>query len=97
MGEGSAAAWAEKVSVHYNGYLLDGNLFESSYQRDKPFSFYVGNVIEGWNSALQMMPIGSRGVFMIPSHLAYGAEGFGQIVGPHQHLIFEIERLANPR
>ncbi len=96
IGDGPAAEWAEKVSVHYNGYLLSGDLFESSYQRQKPFSFYVGNVIAGWNSALQLMSVGSKGVFIIPSHLAYGSEGFGKVVGPHQHLIFEIERLPNP-
>ena len=79
--------------VHYNGYKLDGSLFDSSIARKKPFRFFVGNVIDGWNKALPRLGVGGRGVFIIPYHLAYGSIGFKTLVGPNEHLLFEIELL----
>ncbi len=89
-GEGQKPKWGDRVSVHYNGYALDGALFDSSYRRGKPFTFYVGNVIDGWNEALTMIGSGGKIFVAVPSHLGYGAEGFRDLVGPHQHLLFEI-------
>ena len=86
--------WGDKVTVHYIGYRLDGTPFDSSLDRNQPFSFYVGNVIAGWNAALPLMGVGGRGVFVIPSDLAYGEQGFGSYVDPNEDLLFEIELLA---
>ncbi len=83
--------WGDKVKVHYRGYLLDGTLFDSTYKRETTFSFYIGNVITGWNQALPLLGEGGKGVFIIPAHLAYENEGFGDLVGPGEHLRFDIE------
>ena len=93
-GKDPRPAWGDKVTVHYNGYLLDGHRFDSSWSRGKPFSFYVGNVISGWNKALTHLGIEGRGVFLIPSNLAYGSAGFKDLVPPDEHLLFEIQLLA---
>ncbi len=87
------AKWGDKVTVHYSGYHLDGACFDSSLKRKKPFTFFVGNTISGWNTALTMLGVGGRGIFLIPAYLAYGQGGFGNLVGPDQHLKFEIELL----
>ncbi|NND05726.1 MAG: hypothetical protein HKN87_05045 [Saprospiraceae bacterium] len=91
VGKPPLAKWGDKVTTHYEGYLLDGSRFDSSRQRGTAFKSYVGNAIPGWNYALSMLGVGGRGVFLIPAYLAYGSEGFGQLVGPNQHLRFEIE------
>ena len=87
------AKWGDKTSTHYAGYLLDGTCFDSSRNRGETFTSYIGNAIPGWNAAMAMLGEGGRGVFLIPAHLAYGSKGFGQMVGPQQHLRFEIELL----
>ena len=92
-GDGALAKWGTQVLVHYHGYDIDGNIFNSSYHSGKPFKFYVGNVIPGWNQALPMLASGGSGIFVIPSYLAYGQEGFGELVPPGQHLIFYIKLL----
>ena len=92
-GSGEYPKWGDRVSVHYNGYKLDATLFDSSFKKKRPFSFYIGNVIKGWNAALPLLDVGGRGVFIIPHDLAYGEEGFLSLVGPNEHLFFEIELL----
>jgi len=86
-------AWGDKVLVHYVGRDLDLNVFDSSYRRGRPLEFYVGNVIQGWNEVLPMLGEGGRGIFVIPANKAYGEDGFGDLVSPGQHLIFDIQLL----
>ena len=93
QGSGVHPEWGSRVKVHYNGYTLDGRKFDSTFDRNEPFTFYVGNVVKGWNLALYHLKPGGRGVFLIPAHLAYGSAGFGRLVGPDEHLLFEIELL----
>ena len=81
------------VSVHYTGKLVDGTIFDSSYQRNKPISFVLGKgqVIEGWDEGLLKMAKGGSGKFVIPSNLAYGENGAGGIIPPNSTLIFDLE------
>lgn len=80
----------DRVKAHYRGTLLDGTVFDSSYDRGEPLSLTVGQLIQGWNEALPLMPVGSKWTLYIPYNLAYGANGQGQIK-PFSTLIFEIE------
>ena len=91
-GKGAKPVMYDKVKVHYTGTFLDGTVFDSSVERGEPAEFYVGGVIEGWNEALQLMPVGSKWKLFIPQELAYGAEGRPQIK-PYTMLIFEVELL----
>jgi FKBP-type peptidyl-prolyl cis-trans isomerase len=92
-GEGPRPAPDNMVIVHYQGMLLDGTVFDSSYQRQEPALFMVAEVIPGWTEALQLMRVGSQYRLYIPPHLAYGEEGAGPVIGPNETLIFEIELL----
>lgn len=92
-GTGKIPKASDKVSVHYHGTLIDGNVFDSSVNRGEPATFGVTQVISGWVEALQLMPVGSKWKLFIPSELAYGAQGAGQQIGPHTTLIFEVELL----
>ena len=80
------------VSVHYTGKLVDGTIFDSSYQRNNPISFVLGKgqVIEGWDEGLLKMAKGGSGKFVIPSNLAYGENGAGGIIPPNSTLIFDL-------
>ncbi|APE30954.1 hypothetical protein BOX17_08300 [Halomonas aestuarii] len=91
-GDGATPAADDTVKVHYEGTLIDGTVFDSSYERGEPVSFQVGQVIEGWQEALQLMSVGDTWEVAIPSDLAYGAQGQGPI-GPHETLIFKVELL----
>ena len=91
-GDGATPAEGDTVQVHYEGKLIDGTVFDSSYERGEPVSFQVGQVIEGWQEALQLMSVGDTWEVVIPSELAYGAKGQGPI-GPHETLIFKVELL----
>lgn len=91
-GDGATPEADDTVEVHYEGTLIDGTVFDSSYERGEPVSFQVGQVIEGWQEALQLMSVGDTWEIVIPSELAYGAQGQGPI-GPHETLIFEVELL----
>ncbi len=93
-GTGSIPKATDTVKVHYHGTLISGEVFDSSVQRGEPASFGVTQVIQGWVEALQLMPVGSKWKLYIPSDLAYGARGAGQLIGPHTSLIFEVELLA---
>lgn len=91
-GEGVKPAATDKVKVHYKGTLIDGTEFDSSYKRDEPAEFFLNQVIPGWTTALQAMPVGSKWIIYIPSDQAYGQRGGGPI-GPNETLIFEVELL----
>ncbi len=90
-GEGSKPAATDRVRCHYHGTLLDGRVFDSSVERGEPAVFGVNQVIAGWVEALQMMSKGSVWKLYIPSHLAYGERGAGEMIGPNTTLIFEVE------
>lgn len=93
-GEGEMPGPDDVVTVHYRGTLIDGTEFDSSIARGQPATFPVGGVIPGWVEALQLMPVGSKWELYIPSDLAYGPGGAGQLIGPNAALIFEVELLS---
>ncbi|WP_263258748.1 FKBP-type peptidyl-prolyl cis-trans isomerase [Pseudomonas oryzihabitans] len=92
QGEGATPTREDQVRTHYHGTLIDGSVFDSSYQRGQPAEFPVGGVIAGWTEALQLMPAGSKWRLHVPSELAYGAQGVGGIP-PHSVLVFDVELL----
>ena len=94
-GEGEKLKKHYKVTVHYIGKLENGNVFENSYEKNKPFTFQLGlrQVIEGWEIAMKDMRVGGKRTFKIPPNLAYGKKGIKNIIPPNSSLIFEIEIL----
>lgn len=92
-GTGKSPKASDRVQCHYEGRLLDGTVFDSSYKRKEPAVFGVNQVIKGWVEALQLMKEGSKWRLFIPSDLAYGAHGAGQSIPPHATLIFDVELL----
>ncbi len=82
-----------KVTVNYEGRHLDGKVFDSSYQRNKPIDFRLNQVIKGWTEGLQLMREGAKYQLFIPSKLAYGTRGAGRSIGPAETLIFDVELL----
>jgi FKBP-type peptidyl-prolyl cis-trans isomerase FklB len=90
-GAGKKPTSNDTVVVHYRGSLISGQEFDSSYSRGQPATLEVGGVIQGWQQALQLMPVGSKWQVVIPSDLAYGARGAGDSIGPNETLVFEIE------
>lgn len=92
-GSGAIPAATDEVTTHYEGRLLDGTIFDSSIKRGQPATFPVNGVIQGWQEALQLMPIGSKWTLYVPSELAYGERGAGQDIQPYSTLIFDIELL----
>lgn len=92
-GAGASPKPADKVKVHYKGTLIDGTEFDSSYARNQPVEFPLGNVIPGWTEGLQLMKVGGKSKLYIPSELAYGERGAGAKIGPNETLIFEVELL----
>jgi FKBP-type peptidyl-prolyl cis-trans isomerase len=95
-GTGPTPGPEDTVEVHYRGTLVDGSEFDSSYSRGETVTFGVGQVIPGWTEALQLMPQGSKWKLAIPSELAYGAGGAGQLIGPNAALVFEVELISIP-
>lgn len=93
-GNGDIPTAQNTVVAHYEGRLLNGKVFDSSVLRGQPATFPVGNLIQGWQEALQLMPVGSKWRLYIPSGLAYGANGAGNDIPPHSTLIFELELLS---
>ena len=92
--EGNVGRYAkatDQVQCHYEGTLIDGALFDSSIKRGQPATFGVNQVIPGWVEALQLMPEGAKWKLYIPSDLAYGAQGAGEMIPPHSTLVFEVE------
>jgi FKBP-type peptidyl-prolyl cis-trans isomerase len=96
-GTGPKPAAGANVRVHYRGTLLDGTVFDSSYDRNEPAEFGLGAVIPGWTEALQLMPVGSKYKLWIPQELAYGEQGTpGGPIPPGSTLVFEVELLGLP-
>ena len=93
-GTGAQPTASSSVTVHYSGKLLDGTEFDSSYKRNEPTTFGVGQVISGWTEALQLMKEGSKWEIFIPYNLAYGERGAGQAIPPYATLIFEVELIS---
>ena len=94
-GSGSFPQTGSKVSVHYEGKLADGRVFDSSFQRDDPISFSVGigQVIKGWDEGIMLLNKGASARLVIPSNLGYGARGAGGVIPPNSTLIFDVELL----
>lgn len=95
-GDGAKAESGRNVSVHYEGSLLSGQVFDSSYKRNEPISFQlgVGQVIKGWDEGISLLQIGDKARFVIPSDLAYGSTGAGGVIPPDATLIFDVELMA---
>lgn len=91
-GNGPKPTAADTVTVNYEGKLIDGTEFDSSYKRNEPATFPVGGVIAGWTEALQLMKVGSTWELFIPADLAYGENG-PAVIGPNQVLVFKVELL----
>ncbi len=92
-GTGASPSMHEEVTVHYRGALIDGTVFDSTYERDEPQKFPVSRVIPGWSEALKMMKVGDKWELTIPSYLAYGETGYGPQIQPNATLVFEMELL----
>lgn len=92
-GTGAKAEKGKTVSVHYKGMLPDGTVFDSSYKRNEPIDFPLGegHVIAGWDEGIQLLHEGGQARFVIPSHLAYGERGAGGVIPPNATLIFDVE------
>lgn len=93
-GDGLSPKPEDQVSVHYIGKLIDGTVFDSSVERGTPATFGVTQVIPGWVEALQMMKVGAKWRLFIPSNLAYGPNGAGNIIGPNSTLIFDVQLIS---
>ncbi len=92
-GNGPKPKETDTVKVHYKGSLIDGTVFDSSYDRGEPATLPLNRVIKGWSEAVQLMPVGSKWQVFIPPELAYGKEG-NQAIPPNSLLIFEVELLG---
>jgi FKBP-type peptidyl-prolyl cis-trans isomerase FklB len=93
-GQGDKPSAESTVRTHYHGTLINGEVFDSSYERGEPAEFPVNGVIKGWTEALQMMPTGSKWRLYVPHDLAYGERGAGASIAPYSTLIFDVELLA---
>ena len=92
-GDGSTPSRHDQVTVHYKGELLDGTVFDSSYDRGQPATFPLNRVIPGWTEGLQLMQVGAKYKFYIPPQLGYGSRDMGTIP-PNSTLIFQVELLS---
>ena len=92
-GNGPKPGATDSVKCHYQGTLIDGREFDSSIKRGQPATFGLNQVIPGWTEALQLMPTGSKWKLFLPSELAYGSRGAGELIEPDSALIFEVELL----
>lgn len=93
-GNGPKPTQDSKVRVNYEGRLIDGTVFDSSYERGQAATFPVGGVIQGWQIALKAMPVGSTWEVYIPQYYAYGANGSGEKIPPYSALVFKVELLG---
>lgn len=93
MGKGEKPTENSEIKVNYRGTTIDGTEFDSSYSRNEPTTFRVGQVIDGWKEGLQLMPVGSKFMFYIPQELAYGSREVSDEIKPYSALIFEVELL----
>ncbi|NJB37476.1 MULTISPECIES: peptidylprolyl isomerase [Flavobacteriaceae] len=92
-GDGTKAEKGKTVSVHYEGSLPNGQVFDSSFKRNQPIDFQlgVGQVISGWDEGIALLKVGDKARFVIPSHLGYGSRGAGGVIPPDATLIFDVE------
>lgn len=90
-GKGPSPTENDTITAHYKGSLIDGTVFDSSYERGSPLEFQMGNVIKGWGEALKLMNAGAKWEVYIPAELAYGEKGAGNRIGPNETLIFTVE------
>ncbi len=88
---GAMPSASDTVTVHYHGTLVDGTVFDSSIDKGQPATFPLNGVIPGWTEGVQLMKVGDKFRFYIPSELAYGANGVGNVIGPNATLIFDVE------
>jgi len=95
-GSGARAQNGKNVSVHYEGSLLNGKVFDSSYKRSEPIDFQlgVGQVIRGWDEGISLLKVGDKARFVIPAHLGYGSAGAGGVIPPDATLIFDVELMG---
>jgi FKBP-type peptidyl-prolyl cis-trans isomerase FkpA len=96
VGNGATATAGQSVSVHYTGWLTNGQKFDSSVDRNDPFEFRLGagQVIAGWDQGVAGMQVGGKRKLTIPPNLGYGARGAGGVIPPNATLVFEVELLA---
>ena len=95
QGSGARPKATDKVRVNYHGTLLDGTVFDSSYEGGRqPAEFMLNQVIQGWTEGVAMMPVGAKYRFWVPSQLGYGERGAGGKIGPNATLVFDVELLA---
>ena len=93
-GNGKKPKATDNVKCHYEGTLIDGTIFDSSYKRGEPAVFPLNGVIAGWTEGLQLMNEGAKYRFYIPFNLAYGENGAGNLIPPYAALIFDVELIA---
>ncbi len=97
-GQGPKPTLFDTVEVHYKGTFIDGQVFDSSYERNQPQVLPVNRMIPGWSEALQLMHVGDSWQIFVPYYLAYGEHGYGPHIPPNTTLVFELELLAiNPQ
>lgn len=93
-GSGKQPGATDSITAHYHGTLLNGKVFDSSYDRNQPATFNVNQVIKGWQEVLQLMHEGDKWQVFIPSDLGYGTNGAGSDIGPNETLVFDIELIS---
>lgn len=93
-GDGPSPVATDKVTVHYEGTLTSGEVFDSSYKRGEPIDFPLNGVIKGWTEGVQLMKTGAKYRFFIPQELAYGSRATGALIKPYSTLVFDVELLS---